>query len=410
MKFLQNLKYPDLKRKISMFTTDIIKKIFELKNTCCCGVKCKSITIMGKKIVIKKQPPLEEILKDIKTSYLFTKLKVRHNSILLIEPNAFHGEILPGYIKYFQDLGFNVDVLLRHKNITDNPLVAFDNVNKFGCTINLFKKLLKSSVINNYEYCFLTSSALWDTKLYYGSFLDFLGFEPDTKHGILMVEHNVERYIKEYREEKYLNANRLFTLSGFHNTPMLNPHYFIDIPKNYKKNNKTKFIIAGHCVKGREILIDAIDKLLACNTTEFEIIVIGAKLKTLNKYSKYIKSVGFLNFSEMYKCVVNADFILPMLDYTDENHKKYVADATSGSRQLSLGFLKPVLINDVFAKAYGYNDLNSFVYSDNNLFESMKKAIEMNEKQYSDMQQELKKLAAEIYSVSLNNLKNALYK
>jgi hypothetical protein len=41
----------------------------------------------------------------------------------LIEKYNFHGECLPGYIKYFLDLGYkNIDVLINNKLFKLNPL------------------------------------------------------------------------------------------------------------------------------------------------------------------------------------------------------------------------------------------------------------------------------------------------
>ena len=63
---------------------------------------------------------------------LYTALKLpqydfkpRKNSVLLIEPNPYHGEIQPGFVKYFQDLGYNVDIFMRLENYLENPFVKY---------------------------------------------------------------------------------------------------------------------------------------------------------------------------------------------------------------------------------------------------------------------------------------------
>lgn len=35
---------------------------------------------------------------------------IRENSVLIVETNTCHYEVIPGYAKYFSELGYNVDV------------------------------------------------------------------------------------------------------------------------------------------------------------------------------------------------------------------------------------------------------------------------------------------------------------
>ena len=45
----------------------------------------------------------------------FLTKKVLLHSVLLIEPNRYHGEILSGFASYFLELGYHVDVLVLHE-------------------------------------------------------------------------------------------------------------------------------------------------------------------------------------------------------------------------------------------------------------------------------------------------------
>ena len=38
---------------------------------------------------------------------------IKKRTVLIFEPNRYHFECLPGYAKYFIDLGYNVDILSR---------------------------------------------------------------------------------------------------------------------------------------------------------------------------------------------------------------------------------------------------------------------------------------------------------
>ena len=46
--------------------------------------------------------------------------KVPEKTVLLAEPNAFHGECLPGYVKYFRELGYKVVILCRYANYKED--------------------------------------------------------------------------------------------------------------------------------------------------------------------------------------------------------------------------------------------------------------------------------------------------
>ena len=99
---------------------------------------------------------------------------------------------------------------------------------------------------------------------------------PKSRNGVLIVEHNLS-YIDKYNEKRYLKQERLFTLSGFQNTKMLNPHYFGEAKITPKSGDKTRFIVVGGINKNNknhDLLIKTAQKLSEYNTN-FEIIVIG---------------------------------------------------------------------------------------------------------------------------------------
>lgn len=390
-----------------MLKTENIKKVFELKNVYKNSIKYKKITILGISFLIRKTS-LFYMFRDMITLRRFEKNNIRNKSVLLVEPNPFHGEILPGFVKYFQDLDFNVDLLLRYKNVKDNSLYDLNNVNIYPCSLELMRSILGSKKIKNYEICFITTSALWDTKFCFDSFLNFLGFEPKAKNGIFLVEHNITPYLEEYDELKYLKQNRLFTLSGFQNTPMLNPHFFINNRVLKNKNKIAKFIVTGHMIKEAELLFNTANKLIRNNINNFKIYILGKNIKIPKTLNKNIFSLGYVNFKCLYKSLEQSDFILALLNSQNENHKKYLFDTTFGAKQQSLGFYKPLLINKGFAEAHHFNQYNSIVYNENDLYEAMQFAIKMSNSEYYNLTYSLKKMADEVYMTSLNNLKNSI--
>lgn len=385
-----------------------LEKFFSVKNEYSRNRKYKVVSILG--IKIKSKINTNKLTKkDMESLKDFEHKYIRNNSVLIVEPNSYHGEILPGFIKYFQDLGYNVDLLLRDENVKDKSFFACKNINYVSGSALFLKTILKLPQINNYEFVFFSSSAYWEKDIIKDSFLNYLEFIPQSKYGIMMIEHNINHCLLQYNETKYLENNRLFTLAGFQNTPMLNPHYFKDIEIK-PRNSKTKFIIAGHCEKGSDILFSGVYNLVKNGVTNFEVNIIGHQIDVPDKMKDYIKTLGHLSFKEMYKEVESADFVLPMLAADNKNFEHYLSGTTSGAVNLALGFLKPLCISEVFGLAYHFQNTNSIFYEGNNLADGMKAAIKLSNENYATMQNNLKVFADNIYSKSLNNLKNSIEK
>lgn len=340
--------------------------------------------------------------------------KPRKNSVLLIEPNPYHGEIQPGFVKYFQDLGYNVDIFLRLENMLENPFVKYtDNPPRmFYGTAPIIRDWVNNLKGNEYEYIFLSSSAFWNApKEFNGKYLDYLGQIPKSKHGLLMIEHNAVPCLKEYDEEKYLTENRVFALTENNGIPRLNPHYFGNIKPIKKQSRIKNFVVVGginSSCKNHNLLLDCVQQLVKNGVNNFKVNVIGnGKLEIPNEISKYISVLGRLNYDDMYNIVNDSDFVLALLDPENPDHNRYKTGTTTGTFQLSLGFNKPMIINDIFAKHYCLNDDNAIVYPENDLYNAMDVAIKLPGAKYKTICENLAKLESEIYNESLNNLAKA---
>ena len=353
-----------------------------------------------------------------KQTRLYNKLKlpqfdfnVRPNSVLLIEPNPYHGEIQPGFVKYFQDLGYNVDIFMRLENYIENPFVNYtDNPPRmFFGTAPIIRDWVNKLTPDQYEYVFLSSSAFWNNpNEFFGPYLEYLGGEPKAKHGILMIEHNAIPCLKEYNEEKYLAENRLFALTENNGIPRLNPHYFGVFDETEFNPNMINFVVVGGVnsdCKNHNLLLESINGLITNGISNFHIYVIGkGRLNIPKELSEYISFMGRLNYRDMYDVVNKSDYILALLDPTNPKHDRYKTGTTTGSFQLSLGFTKPIVIDREFAKHYKLNDKNAIVYEQNDLYNAMRDAITKTVAEYKSMQQNLSKLEKDIYQESLNNL------
>lgn len=348
-----------------------------------------------------------------------------HKKVLIIEPNPYHQEILPGFIKYFIDLSYDVTLFTR---IEPNQSKVFSRFNyDFKTTVYDYNKIdeeLSKINLKEFDFVFFSSIERGENGGLHKT-LDDIKIPLDTKFGVLGCYHTTD-HVEEQNTWDLYNQGRIFFLNDFEfngkKGKMLAPIYFGSVDKKHNKNKKTRFILVGHFWKymhNHRWIFNIIDKLKQRKLKDFEIIMIGEGEYTYHKekrwyrhltplrYNKYLKVLGKLEFDKMFEEVNNSDFLCPMLDEAYDGHSHYLTKCTSGARNLSLGLNIPTVINEKFAKVY-HLETGSVLYTENNIVEAMEKAIKMNNDDYQKMKTELQKTADEIYNKSLKNLKDTI--
>ncbi|MBR0457958.1 MAG: hypothetical protein IJJ26_01855 [Victivallales bacterium] len=344
------------------------------------------------------------------------------NCVLLAEPNAFHGEILPGFVAYFQELGYEVTVLTRYANWTDNPFCRFAKPPRRYClTISGMRSVLRSRKIHEFEYVLITSArSFLQEYRYFWRYLDFLKTIPSGKHGYGLIEHDLSRASYknfwdeisddapaaiQLREHTFLLTSR--TWRG-HKIPMLNPHSFGDV-KHIGSEGKRVFVtVGGLNGKSRDFqtLFDALSQL--GRQDEFELWVVG-RVKAegfAEKCPANVHATGYLSFAEMYTLLEKADFLLALLD--PEAQAIYRDGCTSGTRQLALGFQLIPVIHQAFAEPYGFSDENAILQKDNDLAAAFRTALDLSPEQLQHKRDALQAEARRVHDISLQNLKQRL--
>lgn len=336
---------------------------------------------------------------------------------LVFEINSCHGEVIPGYVKYFYDLGYKVDVLMNETLGDLQPLsrVPADYIHDiYSCNITTIKSILKSEPISKYQYVCATSNVIYTTRNTENCpcLIEFLPDMNISQDQLLIVEHHLYK-LNQYLQNKYktIILADLPIVIARNNIAVANPHYFGDIKIN-PKNSITNFIIVGSIENNRRnynLLINTVKELVNHGADNFKITVIGwrGKLPALPKtFKKYFDLKGRISYPEMYHELENADFFLPMLDPEKKEHDIYLTTSTSGSFQLIYGFVKPCLLAEKFTKMHGFNSDNCLIYERNSdLAKMMKAAIDMSQEEYGEKQKYLSRYANHLYKNSLNNLK-----
>ena len=338
----------------------------------------------------------------------FMKFIPKTNNVLLVETNGCHGEVIGGYIKYFQDLGINTYVLVSKTIKKENPFARLNPDKLFYAKTKEFSKLLVSKYLNRYDHIIVCSSYNYT---YHKPIIDA---HPDLqKHPSVYYVHHNQSFIHDYYsnipESHNIMLGKIVDKTGGGTSIYINPHLFGDysVPK---KSNETNFISVGGINpkrKNHTLLLDAIKKLHN-QGYKFHVFIVGdGLLKHIdNDVKQHLTLLGHLNYDKMYDAVESAHFFLPLLDDKNPEHDRYIKTQVTGSAQLIYGFRKIPVIHKKFAKFYKFDDKNAVIYDD--LASGMEKAILTTSKDYDKYIKHLDKTANDIKQESLNNLKDIL--
>jgi hypothetical protein len=354
--------------------------------------------------------------------------------ILLIEPNPFHTEVMPGIVQYLEDIGYRVDVLIRRPLLKDNAFCRCpNNIHVHDYDLSDIRRLLSAENMRSYDFIFFSSiEFILDGVL--SNILQYLGFIPKTKYGILGIYHTTSN-IDFFRDYRMMNEGRLFCFSDFqihdYKISVLNPHYF----GSFNNEPSKKDIV---CVGGAfdaSMLPDALYKMYRQKIQPLRITHYGGRNHTIfqkikefikgiiililspisayfmkkHLFRKYVIQKGRVSFKELYSALDKCKYILVLINPRDRAHEHHITYTTSGIKQIILGFGKIPIIHEEVASKYGFDMTNSILYNDTNICSALL-AVGGDLNGNDDMIDSIKALKDNIYSLSLANLKSAVKK
>lgn len=342
---------------------------------------------------------------DIATAFNFRRLRITSKAVLIIELNPCHGEILPGYIDYFQRLGYSVDVLVNQEIARENPFSRMEEgaCRLFSSKLTGFSLFLSPKSLDRYACVFLATARSYVYPKTERAVID--KFPQLLNHrNFICVEHDLADVLR-HREEGLLLDNRVVTLGRFTKGTLVNPHVFGKIALT-AKSKPVRFLLACATERSREGLglIQTLLDVLKVEPT-IEIVIVG-----LNEFSvpdagrSQVVVKGRIPFAALFAEVERASFILALLNPENPLHERYLTTSVSGAIQLSYGFRKPLVIQRRFADHYGFTSSTAVVY-EQDLRDAMLAAIKMPLADYATMQGELGRMADALYEESLSNLR-----
>lgn len=341
----------------------------------------------------------------------------RSGDVLYIEPSDAHGEIVPGYIKLFVDMGMKVDVVIDSSVFKMKSLHFFKSTKYKIYVTNFYflKYILNSKRAQMYKIVFIATNEIYQ---YYNKLFCniFFNFALTNIEKLLLVEHDLKNLERYNSSLELYQKGRVAVLKNFKQDALLKeivPDYFGDFSHQSEDNKEVVFIVVGGLSSNRrnpELIVHGVNFLFRHGFESFRIVIVGdGKLPYLpKKCAEKIFMKGRLEFPEMYQEIRNSDFFLPLFDSNFDAHQKYKTSVCSGSIQLIFGFSIPAVLNRDFAKIYGLDCDSSVLYEDNEIGLGMMKAIQIDEKFRHQMSINLESKRFERYANSLSNLQKCI--
>ena len=339
----------------------------------------------------------------------FINSTVYPNSILVAEYQRYHLECLPGFTKYFIDLGYNVDIIL-YNNLSESmkkfrPLnririFEYNSIKEIEKNLRQFKEKLKQ-----YKFLFLET-----LEKHLIPFYEKVGYY-NNPNSLFVIHHVDERYLLGINNS--ISKNRVFSLTDYGIIPYLNPNYYGNFKLSHEKNQIVSFFITSTKLRNYQYFIEGVS-YLKNKSIDFIINVVGrcgnfTESNVPIELKKYFKFYGTVEYQKMYNIVKNSDFIILNLYPDNETDNLFRTFRATGNAQLAYGFYKPVLIEENFVKVYKFSKETAIIYKGHNISSAMLIAATMSKSQYKDMSRKVKYLKETIYNLSLNNLKKVLY-
>lgn len=355
--------------------------------------------------------------------------------VLIFEPHPYHYEVVIGVSYYFYELGYEIELLVR-ENFDKEDLYC-QSLIKSNIRVNYYKEsemkvVLSSNKIKGFDFVFFSSLEFFGNG-YKGRLLDFLGFYPDSKYGVLGIYHNLD--IVSDSDIEMLEKGRIFSLTPFeykgYHSRLLSPSYFGEISMKETREGFPEIVLVGGSNK-RVLFENAIGQAKVKHTGKFRAGVIGVESikyyiarvlvkniiadfsKLWNSNSKIqrrsilgalaLHFYGKVTFKEMYSHISNASYIGIIMDPTDEVFKDFLYGKTSGAKQLALAFGKPCIINRKFAEAFGFHDGCCIIYEENNVIDGIYRAVSITNEEYRQMVKNMDRLRKQMIKNSHDNL------
>lgn len=349
---------------------------------------------------------------------------VDSQSIAIIENFDFHGECLPSYINYFIKLGYKVN-LFTIKEQAQDPAWIDCNFDPALLNIYSFTKFptdeLFFNILSKHRFVFL-STLHCKYNDYFARIFKEKYCICHNKNNYACINHElyIHEELKDLDDYFFNNtfALRPNILCNNNKLPFIAPIYFglhEDLFKNTKNNYVTFLSMSRQkstSLKNYEALFQAVNKLIKFNIKNFKIIFTGLTKDNLKQFltqenENFVELLEKVPFKKLYEQVKKSDYVLYNIDKTSSDYIKYINMGTTATYLHNLGFIRPAVVDTVLAEKYFIADC-SITYGENELFNALKKAIELSNEEYITLQKKINVLAQSLTDQSVKNIEEYL--
>ena len=341
--------------------------------------------------------------------------------VLIYECAGGHGECLPPYYAYFEDLGYDVTLIIDRKVDEDKPLWMFNNPKVHVINTPAIKHLehirevskLGSNVFK-YDLYFI---ATLNKHTY--PFIQYLLKNRVESNKILFQNHLNTQYFLEQSGGNIGMIPNGFVLTHSPDFPSLPPiRNTTGLTKQPIKDyfDKLNILITGldkiHFAYFDKF-IQTVDKL---NEIGYDIKVKVTGIRRRGDYvlpeSKNLTYCGRVNFEELTNLYVSNDFLMTFFDVDavefKSEHHSFLKGRTSGSRNQSVIYGIPLIVQKPFQSGWDLNDTNSVSYEGTDYKTLLISLFNMTPMRYNSIIKHLLELQYEENAICFYNLRKKI--
>ena len=334
----------------------------------------------------------------------------RKPRVLIVEPNVCHGEVVGGLAYYLDKLGYHCQFLLSEEIGREDPLCRMEPMARAAHYTDYatIMQLVTSRLARAYDHLFFVSS------FNYREMALFCETHPTlatAARSLFFVEHDL-LYIdrKNGAYYPYYAEKRVLSLTNFaHDDHLLeiSASYFGKVEVRKRRGAPVVFLVPGTHLRSLEYTVEAVRALLALGCDGFRFDIAGRisdeELEPLageGPLWEHLRLLGRVDFPTLYREVEACDYLMG-----PEGLEEYLDHRTSGSKQLSLGFCRPLVLREELVKNWGFSAESCVPHSGREgLVEAARRALAMNDDAYGAMVDSLDKIRAEQERASLVRL------
>lgn len=337
--------------------------------------------------------------------------------IFIIEPNLHHYELLPPLVKTCLATERKVTVVVRNKAEAIDALQNDSGqVVLMELTLSDIKRLVNALYQEPQATIIFGSSRVDVEYVSHSSVLDFFfpGMYPQCRLGLVHHRYDIcntaisvlnGRNIRHFvLAEPFPDGAHVFSAVDF---PV--PDTVIES----SKSASTRSFLTVRSFKGS--FRDLSPLLTIANDTSLTRRGIFHLVGSMDKAAKAVvttslavKAHGRLPFFELYALMNQVDFLLPLLDSTNSEHSKMRRGQFSGMRQLAIGFQVPMVLDEEFARVYGFDDGTAILYRPGDLQAGVSQALQMKTDELSRMRTSLVRMARRLKNKNASEMEEFL--